>query len=79
MATKTYAGERTPPACPDTLAEDARTSIARREIWVVSRLVLVDTKGAVHRWLTRYSITASRINMRAVIAINRGIHVRRER
>lgn len=69
MPTKTYSDEIAPPARPDTLADDTHTRVMRREDRGVRRLLDVAAvrEAAIHRWLTRYSITALRISMGAVL------------
>lgn len=65
MPTKTCPGEEASPVRPDTLTEDAHTSVMRRTARVALRsfAVLDAGEAAIHRWLMRYSVTALRISM----------------
>ncbi|MGB6165165.1 MAG: hypothetical protein WCF33_10270 [Pseudonocardiaceae bacterium] len=69
MQTEVYTEETASPVRPDTFAEDThddvispKNSIALRTLGVVE-----EWESAIHRWLMRYSITALRISMGAVI------------
>jgi putative oxidoreductase len=69
MPTETYTEETASPVRPDTLAEDTHLGVISRKGRVALRtLVVVEAwEAAIHRWLVRYSITALRISMGAVI------------
>lgn len=68
MPTKTNIGEAAPSVRPGTPAEDTHTGVApKKERVAPKRLVAIDSgEAAIHRWLTRYSISALRISMGAV-------------
>ncbi|MGH3687461.1 MAG: hypothetical protein ACRDRU_02665 [Pseudonocardiaceae bacterium] len=69
MATKTYPEEVALPVYPDTLTEDASPGVLRHKDSVVHRMLVVVDAGeaAIHRWLMRYSLTALRISLGAVL------------
>ena len=69
MPAKAYPDEKASPVRPDTLAEDTHTGVMRREDRGVRRLldVAVAREVAIHRWLTRHSITALRISFGVVL------------
>ncbi len=69
MQTEVYTEETTSPVRPDTLAEDTHADVISRKERIALRTLGVVEAGesAIHRWLMRYSITALRISMGAVI------------
>ncbi len=69
MPTKTYRDEADPSVRSSTSAEDTYTSIAREKERVApKRFAAIDAaEAAIHRWLMRYSITALRISLGAVL------------
>ncbi|MGH3865023.1 MAG: hypothetical protein ACRDQ4_02605 [Pseudonocardiaceae bacterium] len=69
MPVETYTEETASPVRPDTLAEDTHIGVTSRKDRVGRRVsvVLEAWEVAIHRWLVRYSMTALRISMGAVI------------
>lgn len=69
MPAKAYLDETASPVRPETLAEETRSGIMRREDRVARRLLdaAVAREIAIHRWLTSHSITALRISFGAVL------------
>lgn len=65
MPAKTCPDDKASPVHPDTVATDSHTSVMRRTVRVALRsFALLDAgEAAIHRWLTRYSVTALRISM----------------
>ncbi|HVE95829.1 MAG TPA: hypothetical protein VNA67_02425 [Pseudonocardiaceae bacterium] len=65
MPTKTCPDEKASPVRPDTLTENAHTSVMRRTARVALRLFAFVNAGeaTIHHWLMRYSVTALRISM----------------
>ncbi len=69
MPTKTYSDETASSVRPSTPAEDTCTSVAQEETQGILKWIsAIDTgEAAIHRWLMRYSLTALRISMGAVL------------
>ncbi len=69
MPTKTHSDESSPSVRPCIPAEDTCTSVTREKERVASKMFsAIDTwESAAHRWLMRYSITALRISLGAVL------------
>lgn len=69
MPTKTCPDETTSSVRLDTHAENTSTGvIGQKDRLAISMFVVVDAwEAAIHRWLMRYSITALRISLGAVL------------
>lgn len=69
MPTKTYLDEMASPVCPAAHAENTSTDVMRRADRIALRMFAVVDAGevALHRWLMRYSISALRISLGAVL------------
>ncbi len=69
MQAEVYTEETASPVRPDTFAEDTHAGVMSPKDRVARRafVVLEAWEVAIHRWLVRYSMTALRISMGAVI------------
>lgn len=69
MPIKTYSAETAPSVRPSTPAENTGTDVAQEKKRVAPKIfsTLDAGEAAIHRWLMRYSITALRLSMGAVL------------